>query len=124
MSLKPETDLSILILLDCALILKVQHQKVNKKIIESDNDLYSEGAVIQGSEKIKLIHKVKQYKHLFPEIPEIKNFKIKPNASEAELKNYIIGILKITILLIIEVNYFQSKKMIPLQPKHLKLSQT
>jgi len=65
-------------------------EKVNKKIIESDNDLYSEGAVIQGSEKIKLIHKVKQYKHLFPEIPEIKNFKIKPNASEAELKNYII----------------------------------
>jgi len=63
-------------------------EKVNKKIIESDNDLYSEGAVIQGSEKIKLIHKVKQYKHLFPEIPEIKNFKIKPNASEAELKNY------------------------------------
>ena len=65
-------------------------EKVNKKIIESDNDLYSEGAVIQGSEKIKLIHKVKQYKHLFPEIPEIKNFKIKPNASESELKNYII----------------------------------
>ena len=65
-------------------------EKVNKKIIESDNDLYSEGAVIQGSEKIKLIHKVKQYKHLFPEIPEIKNFKIKPNASESELKHYII----------------------------------
>ena len=65
-------------------------EKVNKKIVDSDNDLYSEGAVIQGSEKIKLIHKVKQYKHLFPEIPEIKNFKIKPNASESELKNYII----------------------------------
>ena len=65
-------------------------EKVNKKIIESDNDLYSEAAVIQGSEKIKLIHKIKQYKHLFVEIPEIKNFKIKPNASEAELKNYII----------------------------------
>ena len=65
-------------------------EKVNKKIIESDNDLYSEGAVIQGSEKIKLIHKVKQYKNLFNDIPEIKSFKIKPNASEAELKNYII----------------------------------
>lgn len=65
-------------------------EKVNKKIIESDNDLYSDAAVLQGSEKIKLIHKVKQYKHLFPEIPEIKNFKIKPNASENELKTYII----------------------------------
>ena len=60
------------------------------------NDLYSDSAVIQGSEKIKLIHKVKQYKNLFPEIQEIKNFKIKPNASEAELKNYIIELETLT----------------------------
>ena len=65
-------------------------EKVNKKIVDSDNDLYSEGAIIQGPDKIKLIHKVKQYKNLFSDIPEIKSFKIKPNASEAELKNYII----------------------------------
>ena len=71
-------------------------EKVNKKIIDSDNDLYSEGAIVQGSEKIKLIHKIKQYKHLFVEIPEIKNFKIKPNASEAELKTYIIELETLT----------------------------
>ena len=71
-------------------------EKVNKKIVDSDNDLYSEGAIIQGSEKIKLIHKIKQYKSLFPEINEIKNFKIKPNASENELKTYIIELETLT----------------------------
>ena len=74
-----------------------KEEKVNKKIINSDNDLYSEGAVIQGSEKIKLIHTVKQYKSLFGnDIPEIKNFKIKPNATEAELKSYIIELETLT----------------------------
>ena len=74
-----------------------KEEKVNKKIINSDNDLYSEGAIIQGSEKIKLIHTVKQYKSLFGnDIPEIKNFKIKPNATEAELKSYIIELETLT----------------------------
>ena len=73
-----------------------QVEKVNKKIVDSDNDLYSEGAVIQGSEKIKLIHKIKQYKSLFVEIPEVKNFKIKPNASENELQTYIIELETLT----------------------------
>ena len=62
--------------------------KINKSKIESDNDLYSnEGSEIKGKEKLLLLHKIKQYKTLFPD--ELKSFKIKPNASIQELKAYI-----------------------------------
>ena len=71
-------------------------EKINKQIVNNDNDLYSEGAIVQGGDKIKLIHKIKQYKALFPEIIEVKNFKIKPNASENELKTYIIELETLT----------------------------
>jgi len=60
----------------------------NKSKINNDNELYSdEGTHIQGKEKLIQLHKIKQYKTLFPE--ELKTFKIKPNCSINELKAYI-----------------------------------
>jgi hypothetical protein len=60
----------------------------NKNKINSDTDLYSdEGTEIKGKEKLLLLHKIKQYKTLFPD--ELKTFKIKPNANTNELKQYI-----------------------------------
>ena len=60
----------------------------NKAKINSDNDLYSdEGTEINGKEKLIQLHKIKQYKTLFPD--ELKTFKIKPNCSVSELKQYI-----------------------------------
>jgi hypothetical protein len=60
----------------------------NKNKINSDNDLYSdEGTEINGKEKLIQLHKIKQYKTLFPD--ELKTFKIKPNCSVSELKQYI-----------------------------------
>ena len=60
----------------------------NKAKVNSDSDLYSdEGTEIRGKDKLILLHKIKQYKTLFPE--ELKTFKIKPNASITELKQYI-----------------------------------
>ena len=60
----------------------------NKAKINNDNELYSdEGTHIQGKEKLIQLHKIKQYKTLFPE--ELKTFKIKPNCSINELKAYI-----------------------------------
>jgi len=60
----------------------------NKTKINSDNDLYSdEGTDIKGKEKLLLLHKIKQYKTLFPD--ELKSFKIKPSANINELKQYI-----------------------------------
>jgi len=73
--------------------LNKEQQKVtqtkNKKIIENDNNsLFSEtGNPINGREKNLLLKKVKQYKNLFPN--ELKKFKIKVNATENELKNYL-----------------------------------
>jgi hypothetical protein len=73
--------------------LKKEEQKVtqnkNKKIIDNDtNSLFSEtGHINLGKEKNLLLKKVKQYKNLFPS--ELKKFKIKPNATEQELKNYL-----------------------------------
>ena len=60
----------------------------NKAKINNDNELYSdEGTHIQGKEKLLLLHKIKQYKTLFPD--ELKTFKIKPNCSVSDLKQYI-----------------------------------
>ena len=60
----------------------------NKAKINNDNELYSdEGTCIQGKEKLLLLHKIKQYKTLFPD--ELKSFKIKPNCCIGELKQYI-----------------------------------
>jgi len=60
----------------------------NKTKINSDSDLYSdEGTEIKGKEKLIQLHKIKQYKTLFPD--ELKTFKIKPNCSVSELKQYI-----------------------------------
>jgi len=60
----------------------------NKAKLNSDSDLYSdEGTEIKGKDKLLLLHKIKQYKTLFPD--ELKTFKIKPNANISELKQYI-----------------------------------
>ena len=73
--------------------LNKQEQKVtqtkNKKIIDNDtNSLSSEtGNQINGREKNILLKKVRQYKNLFP--TELSRFKIKVNATEKELQNYL-----------------------------------
>ena len=61
----------------------------NKAKINSDSDLYSDEGFteIKGKEKLLLLHKIKQYKTLFPD--ELKSFKIKPSANINELKQYI-----------------------------------
>jgi len=65
-----------------------KQERTNKIKINSDNDLYSDTPTeIQGKDKLLLIHKIKQYKNLFPD--ELKTYKIKPNASINELKAYI-----------------------------------
>ena len=65
-----------------------KQERTNKIKINSDNDLYSDTPTeIQGKDKLLLIHKIKQYKNLFPD--ELKAYKIKPNASINELKAYI-----------------------------------
>ena len=69
---------------------QIEKEKVrnNKAKINSDSDLYSdEGTEIKGKEKLIQLHKIKQYKTLFPD--ELKTFKIKPNCSVSELKQYI-----------------------------------
>jgi hypothetical protein len=69
---------------------QLEKEKVrnNKAKVNSDSDLYSdEGTEIRGKDKLILLHKIKQYKTLFSE--ELKTFKIKPNASITELKQYI-----------------------------------
>jgi len=69
---------------------QLEKEKVrnNKAKVNSDSDLYSdEGTEIKGKDKLILLHKIKQYKTLFPD--ELKTFKIKPNASITELKQYI-----------------------------------
>ena len=68
---------------------KVTQIKKNKKIIDNDtNSLFSEtGNQINGREKNILLKKVRQYKNLFP--TELSKFKIKVNATEKELQNYL-----------------------------------
>jgi len=69
---------------------QLEKEKVrsNKAKINSDSDLYSEeGTEIKGKDKLMLLHKIKQYKTLFPD--ELKTFKIKPNCSVSDLKQYI-----------------------------------
>jgi len=68
---------------------KVTQIKTNKKIIDNDNNsLFSEtGNQINGREKNILLKKVRQYKNLFPN--ELSKFKIKVNATEKELQNYL-----------------------------------
>ena len=56
---------------------QLEKEKVrsNKAKINSDSDLYSEeGTEIKGKDKLMLLHKIKQYKTLFPD--ELKTFKI------------------------------------------------
>ena len=54
----------------------------------NDDDVFSDhGSEILGKEKHILLKKVSQYKSLFTE--ELKTFKVKRNASEAELKSYL-----------------------------------
>ena len=66
---------------------QVKINRSNKAKINNDNELYSdEGTCIQGKEKLLLLHKIKQYKTLFPD--ELKSFKIKPNCSVSDLKQY------------------------------------
>ena len=66
----------------------IKQEKLNQAKINNDVELYSDNAESpQGSEKILLLHKIKQYKNLFNE--ELKNYKIKPNCSIPELKAYI-----------------------------------
>ena len=66
-----------------------QNKKQNKKVIDDDvASIFSEqGTELLGKNKHILLKKVKQYKELFPE--ELKKFKIKVNASEEQLKNYL-----------------------------------
>jgi hypothetical protein len=62
--------------------------RTNKAKVSSDSDLYSDTPTeINGKEKLILLHKIKQYKVLFED--ELKTFKIKPNSSINELKQYI-----------------------------------
>jgi hypothetical protein len=63
---------------------KSKPQKV-EKIIRDDDSLFDEEATpILGKDKRVIIAKLHQYKNLFKE--ELKKFKIKPNASEEQLK--------------------------------------
>ena len=66
-----------------------QNKKVNKKIIDDDvaSILSEEGTQLLGKNKHILLKKVKQFKELFPD--ELKKFKIKFNASEEQLQNYL-----------------------------------
>jgi hypothetical protein len=63
---------------------KSKPQKI-EKIIRDDDSLFDEEATpILGKDKRVIIAKLHQYKNLFKE--ELKKFKIKPNASEDQLK--------------------------------------
>ena len=63
---------------------KTKPQKV-EKLIRDDDSLFGEEATpILGKDKRVIIAKLHQYKNLFKE--ELKKFKIKPNASEDQLK--------------------------------------
>ena len=65
-----------------------KNKKIAKETISNDDELFSEeGTQILGKEKHILLKKVKQYKNLFPD--QLKTFKIKPNANEEQLKNYL-----------------------------------
>lgn len=72
-------------------------RKKKAGVLESGNDFmgeygefFSEKATpILGADKRVLLAKVRQYKALFHDIPEIRSFKIKPTANEAELENAI-----------------------------------
>jgi hypothetical protein len=53
-------------------------------------EFFSEKATpILGADKRVLLSKVRQYKALFHDIPEIRSFRIKPNATDTELENAI-----------------------------------
>ena len=61
---------------------------ITKEIISNDDELFSEeGTQLLGKEKHILLKKVRQYKQLFPD--QLNKFKIKPNANEEQLKNYL-----------------------------------
>jgi len=64
---------------------KSKHQKVEKEIVRDNDSLFGDDATpILGKDKRVIIAKLHQYKNLFKE--ELKKFKIKPNASEEQLK--------------------------------------
>lgn len=73
---------------------KVKKQKP-KKIIDDDESIMSDkedlfdnkGTHLFGKENLELLHKIKQYKTMFPK--ELSKFRIKKNANETELKNYL-----------------------------------
>jgi hypothetical protein len=66
-------------------------QKTVKAKVKKDDDTDSifsdEGTKCLGKNRNILLKKVKQFKNLFPN--ELKTFKIKTNATEQELKNYL-----------------------------------
>jgi hypothetical protein len=65
-----------------------KNKKIAKETISNDDELFSEeGTQLLGKEKHILLKKVKQYKQLFPD--QLNKFKIKPNANEEQLKNYL-----------------------------------
>jgi hypothetical protein len=64
---------------------KSKPQKVEKEIVRDNDSLFGDDATpILGKDKRVIIAKLHQYKNLFKE--ELKKFKIKPNASEEQLK--------------------------------------
>lgn len=52
---------------------------------KKDANLYSSKPTPIMGDKRNALMKIQQYKALFPDIPQVKAFKIKPNATEAEL---------------------------------------
>lgn len=57
---------------------------------EPDTDLFSDKpSEILGEKKLILLKKIKTYKHLFQDIPEVKKFKIKKNPTEEDLQTAI-----------------------------------
>ena len=65
---------------------KIKFEEPNDPII--DDELFSNsGSAIQGKNRLVILNKIKQYKALFSK--ELKTFKIKKNATEDELKEYL-----------------------------------
>jgi hypothetical protein len=53
------------------------------------DDLFGTPTPILGTDKRVLLTRIREYKALFNDIPEIKSFRIKPNATDAELEQAI-----------------------------------
>lgn len=61
----------------------------NKKGAGGYDDLFGTPTPILGTDKRVLLTRIREYKALFNDIPEIKSFRIKPNATDAELEQAI-----------------------------------